>query len=201
MIVDNVDQLRALIGREVFVYPILQDSRKHRTASDIIAIVLIDTNTKETFSVSKNHPDGLFQVKDFYFLNRCKVYSYDTIIFKYNDYDTSSFIDVQMQYYLQTNKSCNFETPGILKHYAQYFTDCGVLGSLVSLQKHESIAYDLFSKVFIKEKQPGISFYQEKLLSTFYMIEKNGLQYPNRHLRLTHLADPEPTLPGVGLYS
>ena len=176
MIIDNIQQLQSLYNKTLFVYPILQDSRRHRVESIIIGLVLIDINTKETFSVSKLHPDGLFQIKDFSFLQNCKVYSYDTILFKYAGYETDQFIDVQMQYYLQSNKGCNFETPGIINHYARYFTDCGVLGSLVSLPKHESIAYDLFIRIFVEQLQPGLSFYQQKVLSTFYMIEKNGIQ-------------------------
>lgn len=176
MIIDSIQQLESLYDRTLFVYPVLQDSKRHRIESDIIALVMIDVNTKETFSVSKSHPDGLFQVKDYYFLDDCKVFSYDTILFKYAGYETDRFTDVQMQYYLQTNKSCNFETPTIINHYTRYLSDCGVLGSLVSLPKHESIAYDLFTRVFVEEKQPGLVFYQQRLLSSFYMIEKNGIQ-------------------------
>ena len=176
MIIDNVQQLESLYDRSFFVYPVLQDNRRHRVESDIIAVILIDTKTKQTYSVCKNHPDAIFKVDTFDFLHRCKVYSYDTIIFKYAGYDTDRFIDVQLQYYLQTNKGCNFETPSIINHYARYLSDCGVLGSLVSLQKHESIAYELFNKVFIEEEQPGLLFYQQRLVSSFYMIEKNGIQ-------------------------
>jgi hypothetical protein len=176
MIIDSIQQLQTLYDRSLFVYPVLQDNRKHRVESNIIALVLIDINTKETFSVSKSHPDGLFQVEDYHFLDDCKVFSYDTILFKYAGYETDCFTDVQMQYYLQTNKGCNFETPSIINHYTRYLSDCGVLGSLVSLPKHEAIAYDLFTRVFIESEQPGLSFYQHRLLSSFYMIEKNGIQ-------------------------
>ena len=181
MIIDSIQQLESLRDRSLFVYPVLQDSRRHRVESDIIALILIDTKTHETFSVSKNHPDGLFKVKDFTFLDYSKVYSYDTILFKYAGYETDQFVDVQMQYYLKTNKSCNFETPGIINHYARYLSDCGVLGSLVSLPKHESIAYSLFTRIFIEEPQPGLMFYQHRMVSSFYMIEKNGIQVNDSH--------------------
>jgi len=175
MIIDNIQQLQSLKDKTLFVYPVLLDSRKHRIASDIVALIIIDIETDQVYSVSKTHPDGLFKVPDFNFLYQNIIYSYDTIAFKYAGYETDGFTDVQLQYYLSTNKSCNFETPSILNHYARYISNCNVLGWLVSLQKHESIAYDLYKRVFIKEKQAGISFYQNKLLSIFYMIEKNGL--------------------------
>lgn len=176
MIIDNIHQLENLYGRSLFVYPVLQDSRRHRTAGDIIALVLVDTDTHEIYSIGKNHPDAVFRVDDFSFLNKCLVYSYDTILFKYAGYDTTNFVDAQLQYYLKTNQSCNFETPNILNHYARFFTDCTILGSLVSLPKHESIAYDLFTKVYLEELQPGLEFYQNKLLTAFYQIEKNGIK-------------------------
>jgi hypothetical protein len=176
MIIDNIDQLQSLQGKTLFVYPILQDSRRHRIASDIVALVMIDVETDQVYSISRTHPDGVFKVSDFYFLYQCKVYTYDTIIFKYAGYETDGFIDAQLQYYLTTNKSCNFETPSILNHYARFISNCNVLGWLVSLPKHESIAYDLYKRIFIKEKQPGLDFYQNKLVSVFYMIEKNGIQ-------------------------
>lgn len=175
MIVDNAHQLESLYGRKLFVYPVLQDSRRHRVSSEIVAVVVIDINTHETFSISKSHPDAVFKVESFDFLNKCSVHSYDTILFKYAGYDTSSFVDVQLQYYLRTNQSCNFETPTILNHYARFFTDCAILGSLVSLQKHESIAFNLYQKTYTEELQPGLEFYQHKLLDAFYNIERNGI--------------------------
>lgn len=176
MIIDSIQQLESLYGRSFFVYPVLQDNRRHRIESDIIAVVLVDIKTKQTYSVCKSHPDAIFKVPDYAFLDNCTVHSYDTILFKYAGYETDKFIDVQLQYYLKTNKGCNFETPSIINHYARYLSDCGVLGSLVSLQKHESIAYDLFNRVFIEEQQPGLLFYQQRLVSSFYMIETNGIQ-------------------------
>ncbi len=176
MIIDSVHQLESLSGRTLFVYPVLQDSRRHRVVSDVVALVMIDVQTKQTYSVSKTHPDGIFRIDDFNFLYNCNVYSYDTILFKYAGYDTRGFIDAQLQYYLKLNQPCNFETPSILNHYARYIADCNVLGSLVSLPKHEDIAYDLFERIYVAEKQPGLDFYQNQLLSAFYDIEKNGIQ-------------------------
>ena len=85
MIIDNIHQLENLYGRSLFVYPVLQDSRRHRTAGDIIALVLVDTDTHEIYSIGKNHPDAVFRVDDFSFLNKCLVYSYDTILFNIVD--------------------------------------------------------------------------------------------------------------------
>ena len=176
MIIDNMHQLESLFGKTLFVYPVLQDSRRHRVVSDIVALVLIDTSTNQTYSISRTHPDGIFKIDSFDFLYNCNVYSYDTILFKYAGYETESFIDAQLQYYLKINQSCNFETPGILNHYARYIADCNVLGSLVSLQKHEDIAYELYQRIYLTERQPGLDFYQNQLLTLFYNIEKNGLQ-------------------------
>lgn len=176
MIIDNVHQLDSLSGKTLFVYPVLQDSRRHRVVSEIVALVAIDVETNQTYSISKTHPDGLFKVDDFSFLYKCNVHSYDTILLKYAGYDTSNFVDAQLQYYLKLNQPCNFETPSILNHYARYISDCNVLGSLVSLPKHEDIAFELYRRIYLADKQPGLDFYQNQLLTLFYNIEKNGLQ-------------------------
>jgi len=176
MVIDNIHQLESLSGKTLFVYPVLQDSRRHRVVSEVVALVMVDVNTHKTYSISRTHPDGVFKVNNFNFLYKCNVYSYDTILLKYAGYDTSNFVDAQLQYYLKLNQPCNFETPGILNHYARYISDCSVLGSLVSLPKHEHIAYELFQRIYLADKQPGLDFYQNQLLSLFYNIEKNGLQ-------------------------
>ena len=176
MIIDNVSQLAIFANKSVFLYPILQDGRLHGIANKIIGFVLIDTQTKSTYSLSNGHPDGTFSSADLSFLDSSKVYSYDTLLFKYAGYDTSKFIDVKLQQYLQTNQIYNFETPDILRHYTRWFYDCYKLGLLVPLQKHEEIAYNIFENSFIAEEQPGLEFYQHDLINTFYKIEHNGLK-------------------------
>jgi hypothetical protein len=176
MIIDYQSQLDYFRGRKVFLYPVLEDSRLHMVANKIIAFVLVDVENKQTYSISKEHPDGIYHHSNLDFLEESTVYCYDIAFFKQEGYDTTKFIDVQFQYYLKTNQACNFETPQILKHYARYFPKCEKSGVLVSLQKHEEIAFNLFREVFVEELQSGLAFYQSKLLNVFTAIEKNGLK-------------------------
>lgn len=176
MIIDNEQQLSQLKGGSYFLYPVLQDNRLHSIARKIIAFILIDTQTKKSYSISNGHADGIWHTSDLSFLKDREVFSFDTLLFKYAGYDVSNFKDAQLQYYLNTNKSYNFETPQIINHFRKSFGNCNMIGSLVSLQKHENIALDLFEKTFIKDPQPGLDFYQDKMLDAFYQIEKNGIK-------------------------
>lgn len=176
MIIDNQTQLSTLKNRNLFLYPVLEDSRLHICVNKIIAFVFIDCDSKETFTLSNGHPDGLYNNSDLSFLLDCTVYSYDTAYLTKAGYYTNSFIDVKFQYYLKTNQACNFETPTIIKHYARHFPKCEKIGTIVPLHKHEEIALNLFLEVFVREKQPGLAFYQEKILKIFTTIEYNGLR-------------------------
>lgn len=176
MIIDNPQQLVQLQGRSVFLYPVLQDPRLHDVARRVIAFVCIDVDTKQTFTISNGHPDGIWHSDNLDFLSNCKVYCFNTILMKYAGYGVDSYIDTQVQYYLKTNKACIFDTPTIIQHYTRHYENCNMIGSLVSLYKHESIALELFNNIFVQEDQPGLPFYQQKLLPVFYEIEKNGIK-------------------------
>jgi hypothetical protein len=176
MILDSIEQLGDLKSRVLFLYPITKDSRLHKHSNTIIGFVFIDTNTKESFTLSSHHPEGLFQKSDLDFLKEVTVYCHDIMVLRYNGYDVSNFIDTKMQYYLYTNQGHNPDTPSIVNHYTRQFQTCYKTNEFISLYKHEQIAMDIFNEVWIKEVQPGLSFYQEDLMDAFYNIEKNGLQ-------------------------
>ena len=176
MIIDNQSQLQLLKNKSIFLYPVLEDGRLHICVNNIIAFVMIDCETKETYSLSNGHPDGIYNSSDLSFLSDCTVYSYDTAYMTKLGYDTSKFIDAKFQFYLKTNQPCIFETPAIIKHYARYFPKCEKTGIIVPLQKHEEIALNLFSEIFVKDIQPGLQFYQESVLKTFTRIEHNGIK-------------------------
>ncbi len=176
MIVDNKQQLANLHNKTVFLYPILLDARLHKHNNSIIAYIIIDVITKEVFTVSVAHPEGIFNVNNLDYLNGCEVHCYDLTAFKYAGYDTSKFRDVKMQYYLKTNSQYNQDVPGIVNHYTRVFPTCFRVNELISLYKHEEIAMELFDAVWIKELQPGLDFYQNDLISSFHNIEKHGLK-------------------------
>lgn len=176
MVVDNVQQLEVLKEKAIFLYPILKDDRLHRHHNSIIAFVFVDIEARECYTLSNGHPEGLYNSSDLSFLDSCKVYCYDSLSFKYAGYDTSKFVDVKMQYYLYTNQSYSNETPGIVNHYTRTFQSCHKINELISLYKHEQIAFNIFEESWVKESQSGLSFYQNDLLDVFYNIEKSGLK-------------------------
>lgn len=178
MIIDRANQLELFAGKTVFLYPILQDARVHCSVSNVLGFVLVDINTKQTYSISVSHPEGVYNYEDrsLSFLDKSTVYSYDTQLLRYCGYNTNSFIDTELQYYLYSNQNYNFENPPIIAHYYRAYNACNIIGGLIGLSKHEQIAYELFQSTFVEQIQPGLHFYQENLFNAFYNIEKNGLQ-------------------------
>lgn len=178
MVIDRLDQLSLFESKSVFLYPVYGDARVHPYATTILAFVLVDISTKQTYSISVNHPEGIWHLQDksLQFLNRSTVYSYDTREIKYCGYNTENFIDAELQYYLFCNQAYNFENPPLVQHYNRVYNNCNAIGSLIGLLKHEEIAFDLFQKAFVKDIQPGLQFYQNELFYAFHNIEKNGLQ-------------------------
>jgi len=175
MIVDYVSQLDSFQDKVVFLYPILTDDRLHHHHNPIIGFVVIDVITKQTFTISNNHQEGVFHTSDLSFLKNCKVYCYDTAVLKYAGYDVSTYIDAKMQYYLYTNNGYSTDTPKIISHYNRLYNNCYRINELVSLTKHEEIAMSIFEECWVRDTQPGLSFYQNELLSAFHNIECNGL--------------------------
>jgi len=177
MILDHPTQLTQFRGRTVFLYPVYGDPTVHHREVSLLAVVLVDVNTKESFSLSFAHPDGLYHHPlDLNFLNNSVVYAYDKDTLWHKRLDKPELIDVQAQYYLYSNQACNFETPPIVSYYDRLYPACGSIGSLVSLIKHEEIARELCQDTLVRDIQPGLSFYQTTLLPALRQIESAGLQ-------------------------
>jgi hypothetical protein len=176
MIIDSIQQLEDIKSDSVFLYPITRDERTHKHSNAIIGFVLIDIATKQPYTISNGHPEGIFNTNKLDFLKKYKVYCYDTSVFKYQGYDTSTFIDVKMQYYLYTNQGYEAESTNITSHYTRQFNNCFKVNELISLYKHEEIALQIFEESWVRDDQVGLSFYQNDLLNAFHNIEKHGLK-------------------------
>lgn len=178
MIIDKLEQLPSFDGKTVFLYPIFKDPKVHSKVVSVVGFVIVDVETRRVYSISVSHPDAMFKYleKDLGFLKGSIVYSYDTITLQYALYNTTGFIDTELQYYLYSNQSYNFEMPSMFTHYNRFYPNCSVLGYLVPLLKHEEIALELFNNTFVVDPQPGASFYQSELFPAFIDIEKNGLK-------------------------
>jgi hypothetical protein len=176
MIIDNIQQLQSLKERTVFLYPISKDNRLHNYNNSIIGFIVIDTNTKEVFTISNGHPDGIFNTSNLDFLNSCVVYCYNVELLKYSGYCVDNHINVKLQYYLQTNKGYDPEYSSLEQHYSRQYQNCHKINELIPLYKHEELAYEIFTDCYIKEQQQGLTFYQEKIFNVFHNIEKQGIK-------------------------
>lgn len=175
MVMDTIQQLQDFTAQSVFLYPIVEDSRLHNHFNKIIGFVLIDTDTRNTITISNGHPEGIYNSNDLSFLKDRKVYCYNCMSMRYAGYDVSQFIDCNMQYYLYTNQPYTPDTPTIINHYNRQYQNFYKVNSLVPLYKHEEIALSVFEDSWVKITQPGLSFYQNELAEAFYRIESNGI--------------------------
>ncbi len=176
MIIDNIHQLQSLKERTVFLYPISRDSRLHNHNNLIIGFVIIDTSTKEVFTISNGHPDGIFNTSNLDFLDSCIVYGYNIELLKYCGYNIDKYINVKLQYYLQTNKGYDLECSPLEQQYSRQYQSCYKINELIPLYKHEESAYQIFADCWIRDKQEGLTFYQEKIFNVFHNIEKQGIK-------------------------
>lgn len=176
MIIDNIQQLESLKGRTIFLYPVSKDNRIHNHNNSIVAFVLIDVNIKELFTISNGHPDGIFNTSDLDFLKECVVYCYNVELLKYTGYNIDKFINVKLQYYLQTNKGYDLEHSVLEQQYARQYQNCHRINEIIPLHKHEELAYQAFIDCWIKDQQDGLAFYQDKIFTVFHNIEKQGIK-------------------------
>lgn len=176
MIIDDIQQLPNLQNRSVFLYPILLDDRVHKHHNKVVGFVIIDVITKEIYTISNNHPEGVYNSNDLSFLKDSTVYCFDTTVLMYLGFDVSNYIDIKIQYYLYTNTSYTQDQPEIVNHYLRYYPNCFRINELVSLYQHEDIALKVFEESFVKSKQEGLEFYQTQFQQAFHNIEKNGLK-------------------------
>lgn len=175
MVVDNVQQLESIKGEHFFLYPVCLDERLHKQSNPVIAFVIVNIDTKETWTLCNGHPEGIHHSNDLSFLKDHKVYCYDTSILRYAGIDVSNFIDVKLQYYLYTNQGYNVDSLPLINYYTRSFQKCFRINELVSLCKHEEQAQTILEECWVKIPQYGLSFYQEELSPAFHKIEQNGL--------------------------
>ncbi len=175
MIIDDVSQLSIFDGGHWFLYPILEDNQAHPLTSRFVGVVLVDTKSSSTYSISVNHPEGVFHITDLHFLSKATVHCFDLDHLRYQGWSLEHFIDAKLQYYLKTNKPTLFDTPPIVRHYERHFPGCRRVGSMVGLQKHEEIASELYQRIGVTELQPGYLYYKDQIAKPLSIIESNGL--------------------------
>lgn len=175
MIIDSIQQLEHFNYKSAFLYPIVRDGRLHNSQNPIVGFVVVDLDTRKCITISNGHPEGVFNTSDLSFLKDSKVYCYNTAALRYNGFDISQFVDVDMQYYLYCNAAYLQDIPSIISHYTRQFSQCYRINELIPLYKHEQFVQELIDQCWVRSEQSGLSFYQDDLLSVFYTIERNGI--------------------------
>lgn len=176
MYVDTIQNLQNIQDTHLFVYPITEDHRLHNSQNNIIGLIIIECNTQKTHIIGITHPETHKQVFDYTILKDKIVYCYNKNLFIYkNINEAKDFIDVELQYYLYTNQSLDPAELPITKHYTYKYPNCYQINKLVSLSKHAEAAKTLFENGWVKNKQPGLQFYDNELVPALLKIEQQGL--------------------------
>jgi len=174
MIIDNVQQLETLRGRDVLLHPIPLDNRLHPSCTSIIAFGIIDVTTKESFIVSKAHPEGVFHVTDLNFLTQ-KIYTTNRALLISNGFQEFDY-DLEMLHYLRTNKGYEVHQSPMVSLYNRTLSQCFKTNALIDLTKLEEQTTELYRNCFSLDHPDGLAFYSNTLKQSLIKIQQNGIK-------------------------
>lgn len=174
MIIDNAQQLETLRGRDVLLHPIPLDDRLHPSCTSIIAFGIIDVNTKESFIVSKAHPEGVFHVTDLSFLTQ-KIYTTNRALLLSNGLQEFDY-DLEMLHYLRTNKGYEVHQSPMVSLYNRTLSKCFKTNALIDLTKLEEQTTELYNNCFSPDHPDGLAFYSNTLKQSLIKVQQNGIK-------------------------
>lgn len=174
MVIDNVEQLNELRGKDVLLHPISIDNRLHPSCTRIVAFGIIDINTAQSYIVSVCHPEGLFHINNLEFLTG-KIYTTNKAILMSNNYIIEDH-DVELMYYLRTNKNYEIDTCVMANHYNRALSKCIKTNALIGLVKLEEQAVEIYKNYFDQQLPAGLDYYANKLKRSLLIIQNNGIQ-------------------------
>jgi len=181
MIIDNLQQLQQLTDKDLLVVPIPADDRLHPTQSEVIALALLDLETKQGYIVSLSHPEATYHIaKTDIALFKGKLYCTNIpLIWNYFDHNTLHGVqlyDYDMMYYLHTNRTYKV-LPDFTTHYNHTLAACKKTNALLSMLVLQSRAHILYNQSVPEffEIPHGYEFYSKTLRGSLNWIQRNGL--------------------------
>ena len=154
MVIDNVEQLNELRDKDVLLHPISIDNRLHPSCTRIVAFGIIDINTAQSYIVSVCHPEGLFHINNLEFLTG-KIYTTNKAILMSNNYIIEDH-DIELMYYLRTNKNYEIDTCVMANHYNRALSKCIKTNALIGLVKLEEQAVEIYKNYFDQQLPAGL---------------------------------------------
>lgn len=174
MIIDEQNQLELLKDRDVLLHPITIDSRVHPSTASIIAFTIITLDTQQSYIVSVSHPEGLFHIKDLSFLTK-NIYTTNRALLSSNGYNIKAY-DVELIYYLHTNKGFNINSCAMALHYQRVLPDCTKTNALIGLIKLEEQVLEIYNKYYKADLPAGLDYYADVLKHSLLNVQHNALQ-------------------------
>lgn len=179
-IIDNKEDLSSLpLDNTCFIYPILNDNRIHPISSSLISLYILYPNNK-SYIINISHPDyeGLFLRDIFDFISKFNnIYVFDKkLILYFFPKLNKKLVDIGLYYYLN-NKKLNLNLKLYDIFYSKYSQQSDI-NNIIPLCKHFEIIESnkqLVDLTVDYSSTPGYEFYINKLIPTFFLLEKQGI--------------------------
>jgi hypothetical protein len=179
MIIDSEELYNKLFPstRSYFIIPFGLDNRLHSIESNLTAVVLIDIESENTYTIAINHPDAIYTKSTITEILTSNNVVYNKHLFQYNGYDVSNIPDADVVSYLTINKLPEQTENSLINYYKRKYANCLLINKIIPIHKLEEIGYELFTKYLYALNEPveGIEYYN-KAQEVFHNIEKNGLK-------------------------
>ena len=195
-VIEKEHQFNEVIQRidECFVIPIFTDSNKHPLNNKLS---LLYVEAEEDYMLCFDHSESLGLPMDcLEKLNSKKIYTHDkkqlNHIFRWNE-----VIDLTMWYYLNTNKTLEFNDIQTSTHsfFNRKFYKLKNLNKIVPIVKHYEYCKEVVSKMKrvldLYEEPKGFKSYNSEVLTTLSDIETSGVRFDTNYKTLenrTHVS-------------
>jgi len=163
--------------RSYFIVPFGIDNRLHSKENKLIALVAIDIESEQAFTVGLEHPDAIYQRDSISEMLNNQSIVYNKHILNYNNYNIETTPDADVVSYLTTNTIPEQSEYPLIGYYRRMYSNCLMINKVIPLHKLEEIAFEIFNKYYysLNESIEGIEYYN-KAQQVFYNIEANGLK-------------------------
>lgn len=179
MIIDSEQLYNNLFPstRSYFIVPFGFDNRLHSVENKLSAVVLIDVESEDTYTIAVDHSDALYLKNPINEILTTNNIVYNKHLFQYNHYLVDNIPDADVISYLAVNKLPEYTENSLTNYYKRKFGNCLLINKIIPLHKLEEIAYEVFTRYLYALNEPveGVEYYN-KAQEVFHSVEKNGIK-------------------------
>jgi len=168
---DLLEALQRISSKSVFIIPLIANTTLHPVKAEILSLYIRDGNDEYVFPYK--HMESLYSDYTLdQILSGSSGYIYNRSIFYYRNVDVSSFYDLELAHYLETQSSLADMLIDRERFYMRLYNKYVKPNNLVSLTEFIEYARSIVS-VF-KPSIAGLDFYTN-MQELFYKIESSGV--------------------------